>query len=493
MKKYQLYINGQLVPSQGDKFFQSINPSSEEVFAEIADASLEDMQAAIKSAREAFDKETWRDLTVKERGAYLIQIADLIRDNAKELADLETGDTGKTIKQTTFIDVPTCADTFEYFGKVTSQLNGHINAVPAPVKSLTQREPIGVVGGIIPWNYPLIMAAWKMAPALIAGNTVVFRPSSQASVSVMKLAEIIAQVELPKGVLNIVSSKSHGVSAELIKSPLVDKISFTGGTETGREVMRAAAVNTKRLTLELGGKSPNIVFADCDFEAAVGGTMSAIFMNQGQMCTAGSRLLLDEKIHDQFLEELAKKTKALKIGAAADYETDFGPLVNKKHLEGVLAFIELGKKEGATLLCGGKIPEGGVYQKGFYLEPTIFTDVKNSMMIAQEEAFGPVLSVIKFSSVDEAIAIANDSQYGLACCIWTKDLNKASLVSKKIQAGIVWVNTYGGFYNEAPIGGCKQSGFGRELGLEGLLEFTQVKHVCIDETPGGSPLVANWF
>ncbi len=491
--RYQLYINGALTNAGNDAFFPSTDPSTGEVFAEVADASLEDMRLAITAARKAFDNGSWSALPVRERGRYLIAISQQIREKAKELADLETQDTGKTVKQSTFIDIPTCADTFEYFGKVCSELSGHTNPVPAPVKSFTEREPIGVVGGIIPWNYPLIMAAWKIAPALIAGNTVVFRPSSQASVSVMKLAQIIAQVGLPPGVLNIVASSSREVSSKLIESRLVDKISFTGGTETGQYVMRTAAVNTKRLTLELGGKSPNIVFADCDFEAALGGTMSAIFMNQGQMCTAGSRLLLQEDIYDEFLEQLIAKTRDLKIGPAKDYETDFGPLISQKHRDNVLASIAAARQEGATIACGGKVPEGEALANGFYLEPTILTGVTNDMRIAQEEVFGPVLAVIKFHDEAEAVALANDSRYGLAACVWTKDSHRVNDVSKRLQAGIVWVNTYGGFYNEAPIGGYKESGFGRELGLEGLHEFTQVKHICIDETPGGKPLVANWF
>jgi len=493
MKKFNLYIDGEIVSPKEGKYFSGINPSNEEVFAEIADASSDDMHAAILSARNAFDNESWSSLTFRERGVYLKNIANLIRENAKELADLESSDTGKTIKQTTFIDVPTCADTFEYFSNVSSQLEGRINCVAAPVKSMTEREPIGVIGGIIPWNYPLIMAAWKIAPALIAGNTVVFRPSSVASVSIMRLAEIISQAQLPKGVLQIVSTKSHEVSALIFESDLIDKVSFTGGTQMGKEVMRKAAGNAKRLTLELGGKSPNIVFSDCDFDAALGGTMSAIFMNQGQMCTAGSRLLLESTIYDKFLNQLVEKTKNLKIGEALNYATDFGPLISKKHLNSVLKYIEKGKEEGAELLCGGQILQGEKFSKGYYLEPTIFGNVTNSMTIAREEIFGPVLSVIKFSTMDEAIKIANDSKYGLAASIWTKDLNKANYVSKKMQCGIVWINTYGGFYNEAPIGGYKQSGFGRELGIEGLLELTQVKHICIDQTPGGKSLVSSWF
>jgi len=493
MENLNLLINGKLVSSSEGKYFDSINPSDGKVFAQVADGSVKDIKEAIQSARNAFDDGRWSGLSVEDRGKYLCKIADLIRENAKVLADLECADVGKTIKHTTFIDVPTVAETFEAFGKMGAPLKEKTNPVSAPVKSLTQREPVGVVGCIIPWNYPLIMTGWKLAPALAAGNTVVLKPSQKASVAILKLAQIIQEAGLPDGVINIVATSQHGAGAELIQSKLVNKISFTGGTAFGQDVMKMAASNTTRLTLELGGKSPNIVFADCDLEAAVGGTMSAIFMNQGQMCTAGSRLLLEDKIYGEFVKALIEKTKGLSIGNASDHGTDFGPLIGKGHRDKVLQFVEKGKAEGATLVCGGKIPEGDEFKDGAYLEPAIFTDVKNSMSIAQEEIFGPVLAVIKFSNADEAVSIANDSPYGLASCVWSRDLDKANDVAKKLQCGTVWVNTYGGFYNEAPYGGYKQSGFGRELGEEGLLEYTQTKHICIDQTPGGRPLVANWF
>lgn len=491
IKEYNLLIDGAVSPAAQGTYFESINPSTGEVFARVANAAIEDMTSAIKAARNAFDHGLWSRMSVAERGIYLKKVAQLIRKYAKELSELETSDCGKTIKQSTFIDVPTAADTFEYFGSITNQLDGRTNPVQATVKSITEHEPIGVVGCIIPWNYPLIMAAWKMAPALIAGNTVIFKPSSAASVSVLRLAQIIKEADLPSGVVNVIASDNHEVASELITSTEVNMISFTGGTETGRGIMRHAADTIKKLSLELGGKSPNIVFADCDQGAAIGGTMSAIFMNQGQMCTAGSRLLLEDKIYDEFLTQLVKKTKSLKIGDADDYQTAFGPLINREHRDKVLNMVKQAVENGAKLECGGNIPKG--LEKGSFLEPTIFTEVKNDMAIAQEEVFGPVLSVIKFSDVEEAIRIANDTKYGLAACVWTKDSDKANRVSKKLQCGTVWVNTYGGFYNEASFGGYKQSGFGRELGMEGLLEYTQSKHVCNDMTPGGRPLVSSWF
>jgi len=492
-KTYELLIGGQLKPAFSGDVFDAVNPSTGEVFTQIADGGFKDINFAILTARNAFDNGSWSGLNIEERGSYLVKIAKSIRDNAKELAEIESNDTGKTTKQTTFIDVPTCADTFEYFGKIRNFDNVKDNGVTQPVDSKTYYEPMGVVGCIIPWNYPLIMAAWKIAPALITGNTVVFKPSSTASVSVMKLAQIIESVGLPKGVINFVSSRDHSVGAELVENNMVNMISFTGGSDTGQSLMRLASDSIKKLSLELGGKSPNIVFADCDIEAALGGTMSAIFMNQGQMCTAGSRLLLDEQIYDKFLSTLVEKTKALKIGDASSYETQFGPLVSEEHRDKVLRYIEHGINDGAKLECGGKIPEGEQYQKGAYLEPTIFSNVDDNMTIAQEEIFGPVLSVIKFSSEDDAIKIANNSIYGLAAMIWTKDIDKAKRITKQLQSGTVWVNTYGGFYNESSFGGYKRSGSGRELGEEGLKGFMQSKHVCVDETPGGKPLVAGWF
>lgn len=487
MKQYELFINGAWIAPQSNQYLDCVNPSTDDVIAKIAKAGAQDTKNAIASARKAFDEGEWPKLSFKERVQCLKTIADLIRKNAKELADLETQNTGKIIKQTTFIDVPACADTFEFFSKKENQLSSKRLNINAPVDSSIVYDPIGVIGAIAAWNYPLIFFGWKVAPALATGNTVVYKPSSQASVSVMRLIEIIQDV-LPKGVLQVVTG-GREVGEEITTSKDIDMITFTGGTETGQEVMKAAATSTKKLCLELGGKSPNIVFADCDINAAVGGAMTAIFMNQGQMCVAGSRLLVQESIHDEVVAKLVEKANSLNVGDASDYTTDFGPLISKKHRDGVLAFIEKGKKEGATLACGGNVPS----KTGAFLRPTIFTNVKNSMAIAQEEIFGPVLSVIKFLTEEEAIKIANDTKFGLAAMVWTKDKEKAKRVSSALRCGTVWVNTFGGFYNEAPFGGYKQSGFGRELGVEGLLEYTQAKHVCQDATPGGKSLVTGWF
>ncbi len=492
-QQFDLLINGKIVPSSSGKYFELINPSTGEVFGRVADASKEDIEKAISAGQRKFSGGEWPGMSVAERGIYLKKIASLIRKYAKELADLESIQCGKTLKQSNFIDVPTAADCFEYFSNIDEPLKDRENKIDAPVKSITFFEPMGVVACIIPWNYPLIMAAWKMAPALIAGNTIVFKPSSLGCASIMKLAQIMKEAELPDGVVNIIATTNHDAASVLMTHKDVNMISFTGGTKTGQEVMQLASGTTKKISLELGGKSPNIVFSDCDFEAAIGGTMSAIFMNQGQMCTAGSRLLLEDKIYDKFLAKLVEKTKALTIGPATDYQASFGPVISQQNRDKILGFVERAVQDGAKLACGGKIPSGAQLKNGFYIEPTILTNVNPSSEIAQEEVFGPVLAVMKFKTEDEAVQLANDTKYGLAACVWTKDLTKANAVAGQLQVGTVWINTYGGFYNEASFGGYKQSGFSRELGMEGLLEYTQSKNICMDQTPGGKPLAAGWF
>ncbi len=495
VQQFDLLLEGKISPALSGKYFDAINPSNGDVLARIADADTIDVQMAVSAARLAFDHGRWPQMSVVERGSYLVKMAHLIRENAKELADIECASTGKTIKHTTFIDVPTCADSFDYFGHLTDALKPEQIKNSAAVQSIVEREPVGVVAAIIPWNYPLIMAAWKLAPALLAGNTVVLKPSPVACASVMLLARIAAQAGFPKGVLNIIASSRPQAGEELVASPEVDMISFTGSTKTGEAVMALAAQGAKKLTMELGGKSPNIVFADCDMEAAVGGALSAIFMNQGQMCTAGSRLIVEDKIYQEFVDKLVNRAKTLKIGPADDFQTEFGPLVSAAHRDYVLQCIEKAKAEGAKLVCGGGVPRGleGTRSLQAYIEPTIFINVRNSMSIAQEEVFGPVLCVIPFSATEEAIHIANESRYGLAAMIWTKDLNKANKVASRLRCGTVWINTYGSFLNEAPFGGYKQSGFGRELGLAGLSEYVQLKHIAVDQTPGGKSLVSSWF
>lgn len=492
-KQYGCLISGEIKYSLHQRFINLINPSNGKVFAQAADLGLQDFEDAIDAAKQTADQGMWSSMTVAERGIYLKKLAALIRENARELADLESMNCGKTLKQTTFIDIPACADTFDYFSNISPELAERENKIHDPVQSKTVREPMGVVACIIPWNYPLVITAWKIAPALIAGNCVILKPSSLACVSVLRLAELMMESDFPKGVIQVLTTTDHRAAQKLVEDSRIDMLSFTGGTETGQKLMALASKTVKKISFELGGKSPNIIFDDCDREAALGGSMSAIFMNQGAMCTAGSRLLVDEKIYDQFVGELVERAKGLKIGDAMDYQTNFGPMISREHRDKISGIIHLAVSEGAQVLCGGQIPEAPDTQAGFFIEPTILGNVSPEMSIFQEEVFGPVLTVTKFSSEESAIRLANDSKYGLACCIWTRNVEKAERVAKQIKSGIVWINTYGGFYNEASFGGYKQSGSGRELGVEGLLEFTQSKHICADASKDGKPLVANWF
>ena len=490
MDQYKMYIDGKFCDAQDGAVLESINPANEEKIAVFPKAGLSDLDRAIRAARRAYDEGDWPQISLSERAPYLGRIAHLIRESAYEIAKIETQDTGKTAKQTTFIDVPVAANAYEYFAGAAGEVKGETLSIPAPAMSYTLRESVGVVGAIIPWNYPFLMAAWKIASSIILGNTIVLKPSHEASLSCLELAKIIDKAELPPGVVNIVTGEGALLGGHLAASMDVDMISFTGSTEVGREVMKLAASNIKKVSLELGSKSPNIILADADLETAVNGSLCAIFMNQGQMCVAGSRLIVEEKIYDKVVESLVAKTKKLKIGVPEDPATDIGPLICAKQKKRVLDYIAIGKKE-AKLAVGGGTPSG--QSKGYYVEPTIFVDVRNDMRIAREEIFGPVLTIIKVKDAQEAVRVANDTPYGLAAMLWTKDLVLATVLAKKLRVGTVWVNTFGGFYNEAPFGGYKQSGLGRELGKEGLCEYTQVKHVNIDLTPGGKTLVASWF
>jgi betaine-aldehyde dehydrogenase len=492
-KNYKMWIGGKWCESESKEYLKSINPANSEVNGLIPRGKAEDAKKAIQAARVAFDKGDWSEMSYQDRGEILRQIAQLIRENATQLARLETLDNGKPVKESTLIDIPAAADTFESFAGMACELKGETIPVNAPVMSYTCYEPVGVVAQIIPWNYPLLMAAWKLAPALITGNTIVLKPSALTSLTALELAGLMEETDIPVGVVNVVTGLGSEIGRELTSNPQVDKIALTGSTETGCEIMKQASSHIKKIALELGGKSPSIVLKSADLESALNGILATIFLNQGQMCVAGSRLLIQENIHDEFIEGLVKRAKKIKLGNGLDPETMMGPLISREHQEKVLSYISFGIEEGASLLTGGGIPEGDDFKKGFFVQPTIFDNVDNKMKIAQEEIFGPVLSVITFSTVEEAIELANATSYGLAASIWTRDLYQAHHIAQKIRAGTIWINTYGTFFNEVPFGGYKESGLGRELGKAGLMEYTELKNVSIDLSPDEKSLITKWY
>lgn len=488
MKNYAMYINGEFTKGSSTQAMDIYDPSKGQVIGQVPQANRRDMEAAIDAARQAFDKGAWRQSTGQQRARVLFKIAEGLRKDAARLAELETLNMGKPLLESEF-DIADAATCFEYFGGWATKVFGEVNPVPDNAMSFTVREPVGVCGLIIPWNYPLLMAAWKLAPAIAAGCSMILKPAEATPLTVLELAKILDGIEeLPKGVVNIVTGLGEEVGAALAESNKVDKVAFTGSTEVGRQIMSAAAkTNLKKVTLELGGKSPNIFFADSDFEAAVEGALFGCFVNQGEVCSAGSRILVQNKIYDRFVDAMVEKAKTIKVGPGMDRANKLGPLVTQEHMERVTGFISKGEKEGAKLAFGGKRLQEGELAKGYFVKPTIFSDVKNSMAIAQEEIFGPVASVIKFDDEEDAVQIANDTPYGLAGAVWTRDIFKAFRVVKAVRAGILWVNHMQPTYVEAPWGGFKQSGIGRELGKFGIENFLESKlvHINLNEAPIG--------
>jgi betaine-aldehyde dehydrogenase len=483
VKTYQNYVNGQWVSSSRGETFPVFDPSTEEVIAHVAAASASDVDKAVKAARTAFDSGPWPATTAQDRGRILFKLAEKIRQNQPMLAELESRNTGKPIVEAEY-DIGDVATCFEYYGGLANKVNGSVMPVPANALSFTLREPMGVAGQIIPWNYPLLMAAWKLAPALAAGCTCVLKPAEQTPLTALEFAHWLEEVGLPPGVVNVVNGMGEVAGAALVAHPGVDKIAFTGSAAVGKIIVKSAADTLKRVTLELGGKSPNIFFADADWEAAVDGALFGVFINQGEVCSAGSRILVEKKIYPKFVEAMTEKAKRIKLGAPLDRDTKMGPLVSREQFDRVTSYMEIGKKEAKTAIGGGRAKAFG---KGYYVEPTIFYDVDNSARIAREEIFGPVASVIPFENEADAIKIANDTPYGLAGAVWTRDIFKAFRIVKSMRAGIIWVNHMQPTYVEAPWGGYKQSGFGRELGPWGLEEYLETKQVYVnlDETPIG--------
>ncbi len=477
----KLFIGGKWVESASGKTFETLDPATGKVLAQVAEAGAEDADRAVAAARKAHDSGVWRDLPPAERAKALWRAGDLIEARATEFAQLESLDNGMPINDALLFHVPLTAATFRYYAGWATKLDGGTQqtSFPGTYLSYTLRQPVGVVAQIIPWNFPLLMAAWKVAPALACGNSVVLKPSEETPLSAILLAEILQEAEIPAGVFNLVPGPGETVGARLAAHPHVDKIAFTGSTEVGKLIAKASAdSNLKRVSLELGGKSPNIVFADADLPRAVSGAFLGIFFNQGQVCSAGSRLFVQEKVYDQTVSELSEIAAGLQLGPGIDPMSQMGPLVSKTQMDRVLGYIGVGNKEGARLVTGGGRAEG--LGGGYFVKPTVFADVDGKMRIAQEEIFGPVLAAIPFSDEEDLVAKANDSMYGLVAGVWTSDVKRAHRVAHAIQAGTVYVNCYLVVDAATPWGGFKQSGWGRELGPHALDLYTELKNVIVD-------------
>lgn len=484
----KLYINGEWRLSSNPDINEVINPANGEIIALAPRATVEETEEAIKAAKETFESGVWSKLSAQERADYLLKVADKIDERHDELVELEVKDNGK-IKAEASIDIADAASCFRYYAGLIRTPDGQTYHVADPMQAMVVREPVGVTGLIVPWNFPFLMSVWKFAPALAAGNTIVYKPAEVTPVTATKLVEIIEEVGVPKGVVNMVLGKGSVIGEVIARSHDVDMVSFTGSTEVGRSIMRNAAGNLKKISLELGGKSPNIIFADADFEAAVDNALVGIFFGSGQVCSAGSRIIVEESIYDQFVEEFVRRAKNIKVGPGLEEGSEMGAIVSEAQLTAILEYIEIGKKEGATLACGGnRIIENGL-DKGFFIEPTVFIDVTPEMRIVKEEIFGPVAVIQKFKDEEEAIKLANDTIYGLAGGVFTSDGAKALRVIKQVRAGITWINTYGPTYNEAPWHGYKQSGIGSSLGTFGLDEFQEVKQININLAVGPT----GWF
>ncbi len=485
-RAWQLYIDGKFTNGTSERIL--INPADGKPLCKVQEAGKEQVQKAIEAARKAFDHGPWRKTTAADRAALLFKLAEKIEENGEELAEIETLNCGKPLRESRF-DVADAAACFRYYAGLATKPHGQAVDVPAPSVTSVVREPIGVCGQIIPWNYPLLMAAWKLAPALAAGNTCILKPSEYTPLTAIRLAELLEEVGLPPGVVNVVNGLGPAVGQPIAESTLVDKIAFTGSVKTGKIIAQAALSNLKKVTLELGGKSPMIVFADFDLDTAVDYALFAIYANAGQVCSAGSRLIVEDKIHDEFVRRMAERAGKIKVGPGLEPDTEMGPLVSEAQYKRVLDYIEVGKKEGAAIKCGGNKAEGKQLEGGYYIQPTLFTQTKPNMRIVQEEIFGPVAVVQKFAGEQAAIDLANDTQYGLAGAVFTNDVTRAHRVVHALRAGITWVNTYHNTYNECPWGGYKQSGWGRELGTYGFEAYTEVKQVNINI----DPVPVEWF
>ncbi len=474
VRQTNMLINGKWVESRSGKRFQTINPVNETVIAEVAEGDAADVDAAVKAARAAFDSGPWSKMDARDRGRLMNKLADLMEANLDELAALETLDNGKPIADARAADLPLAIDCIRYYAGWADKLTGDTIPIRGNYFCYTRREPVGVCGQIIPWNFPLLMAAWKWGPALAAGCTIIMKPAEQTPLSCLRLAELAQEAGIPDGVINVVPGFG-ATGAAMVKHPGIDKIAFTGHYETAQKIMVDAAASLKRLTFELGGKSPNVVFADADLDAAVAGAEFGLFFNQGQCCCAGSRVFVEQSVHDKFVEKVVARAKLRQVGDPFNPQTTQGPQVDADQFHKILSYIDKGKSEGATCMTGGN----RVGTKGFFIEPTVFTGVRDEMAIATDEIFGPVMSILPFNGVDEIIERANSTYYGLAAAVWTKDVQKAHRIAAAVRAGTVWVNCYDVFDAAAPFGGFKMSGMGRELGAAALNNYTESKTVTM--------------
>jgi aldehyde dehydrogenase (NAD+) len=472
----KLLINNRWIESASGKTFATVNPATGEEICQIAEADAPDVEKAVHAARAAFERGPWRKTLASERGRLLYRLAELIEKNADELAALESLDNGKPFSVAKAVDVAATAACYRYFAGWADKVHGKTIPIDGDFFCYTRHEPVGVVGQIIPWNFPMLMQAWKLAPALATGNTVVMKPAEQTPLSALRIGELIVEAGFPEGVVNLLPGFGPTAGAAIARHMDVDKIAFTGSTEVGHLIMGAAAQsNLKRVTLELGGKSPNIVFADVDLDEAVEGAHFGLFFNHGQCCCAGSRVFVEEKIYDKFVEKSGARARRRTVGDPFDPQTEQGPQVDQAQFDKVMGYIDSGKQEGATLVCGGS----RVGDRGYFIQPTVFSDVRDDMKISQEEIFGPVMSIIPFKSLDEVIERANRTTYGLAAAVWSRDIGKAHAVANGVRAGTVWVNCYNVLDTRAPFGGFKQSGIGRELGEYGLQQYTEIKTVTV--------------
>ncbi|SFB28824.1 betaine-aldehyde dehydrogenase [Lentibacillus halodurans] len=483
------FINGTWVTSNTDAVRDIMNPYNQEIIAKVTESDESDAKTAIAAARKAFDQGEWPATPATERGKIVHKIADFIERDREELAELESLDTGKTVEESRG-DMDDIAGVFRYYAEMADKDGGEIIDSPVPNSiSKVIREPVGVCGQITPWNYPLLQASWKLAPALAAGNTLVMKPSEITPLTSIKVFELIEEAGVPAGAANLVLGPGNTVGAELSINKDVDLISFTGGIETGKKIMQAASSNVKKLALELGGKNPNVVFADADFETAVDQAMNAVFFHAGQICSAGTRLIVEKSIHDKFVDALVDRVKNIRLGSGFDESTQMGPLISKEHLNKVVNYVENGKKEGAKVAVGGERPDDPELQNGFFYLPTVLTDCTTDMSVVQNEGFGPVITVETFTTEEEAVRLANDSIYGLSGGVFTNDIAKAERCVAKMRMGTVWINEFNLYFPHAPWGGFKQSGIGRELGKPGLEEYQETKHIFQNLNP--EPL--NWF